>query len=107
MTAYLIPYLKDETVLELDNDKLQLFLKGKLLLQVPRDVAYWKDIAEINFTSPDKGAPVISFIMKDKNTFGFRTRYIAADASDIYGTIMWYFRNQQNAPSGQAITNGE
>jgi len=90
---YFIPCFKDKTALELDREKLQLFIKGKLLFQVPRDVAYWKDMEDIEFTSPPRGSAIISFKMKDGSVFGFRTRYIAGNDRDIYNTIMEYFKN--------------
>jgi hypothetical protein len=90
---YFIPCLKDKTALELDRDKLQLFITGKLLFQIPRDVAYWKDIKEIEYTSAFRGSPVISFKMNDGSVFGFRTAYIAGNNKDIYNTIMEYFKD--------------
>jgi hypothetical protein len=93
--TYFIPCLKNKTALELDNDKLQFFIKGKLLFQIPRDVAYWKDMEDIEFTSPLRGSAFISFKMKDGSAFGFRTLYIAGNDSDIYNTIMQYFKNRQ------------
>jgi len=91
---YFIPCLKDKTALELDKDKLQLFITGKLLFQIPRDVAYWKDIKDIEYTSLPRGSPIISFKMNDGSVFGFRTNYIAGKNKDIYNTIMEYFKNQ-------------
>jgi len=91
---YFIPCFKDKTALELDKDKLQLFIKGKLLFQISRDVAYWKDVDDIEFTSPPRGSAIISFKMKDGSNFGFRTTYIAGNDKDIYKTIMEYFKNQ-------------
>lgn len=91
---YFIPCLKNKTALELDKDKLQLFIKGKLLFQIYRDVAYWKDVKNIEYTAPLRGSPIISFTMDDGSTFGFRTTYIAGKGKDIYNTIMEYFNNQ-------------
>jgi hypothetical protein len=90
---YHIPCLQGKTALALDTDKLQLFIKGKLLLQHVRDITYWKDIDEIAYISPRKGAPVISFTMKEGNDFAFRTKYIAGNDKEIYDTIMAYFNN--------------
>ena len=78
----------------MDEEKLQFFIKGKLLFQIPREVAYWKDIAEIEFTAPLKGSAIISFNMKDGSVFGFRTNYIAGNDRAIYNTIMEYFNNR-------------
>ncbi len=88
---YLIPCLKGKIALELDPDKLQLFIAGKLLFQIPRDVAYWKDISDIEYTAPYRGSPIISFTMNNGSVFGFRTKYIAGNDKDIYNTIMEYF----------------
>ena len=51
---YYIPCLLDKTAVELDDDKLQSFIRGKLLFQIPPGSIYWKDIADIEYaTSPD------------------------------------------------------
>jgi hypothetical protein len=91
---YFIPCLQGKTALALDSDKLQFFIKGKLLLQDVRAVAYWKDINEITYISPYKGSPVISFTMRDRKDFAFRTKYIAGNDKEIYNTTMEYFNKQ-------------
>lgn len=90
-TMYYIPCLRDKTALELDKDRLQLFIKGKLLFQISRDVAYWADIEDIDYTSPSRSGAIISFKMKDGSAFGFYTTYISGNDKDIYNTIMEYF----------------
>jgi hypothetical protein len=92
-SMYHIPCLQGKTALALDTDKLQLFIKGKLLLQDVRDVAYWKDIDNIAYISLRKGSPVISLTMKDGNDFAFRTKYIAGNDKEIYNTIMAFFNS--------------
>jgi len=92
---YFIPCLRDKTVLELDREKLQFFIKGKLLFQIPRDIAYWDDIENIDYTSVLRmGGAIISFRMKDGSVFGINTKYIAGNDKDIYNTIIEYFNVQ-------------
>jgi hypothetical protein len=92
---YFIPCMAGKTALELDIDKLQLFIKGKLLFQVARDIAYWKDIKDIDFTAVPRGSAIIGFTMKDGSAFGFRTKYIDGNDKEIYDTIMHYFKNEE------------
>lgn len=93
-SMYFIPCIQGKTALELDTDKLQFFIKGKLLLQDVRDIAYWKEIDNIAYISPQRGSPVINFTMKDGKDFAFRTKYIAGNDKEIYDTIMEYFNKQ-------------
>lgn len=97
---YFIPCFNDKTALELDKDKLQLFIKGKLLFQISRNVAYWKEIEDIQFNSPPLWSTtsifkaVISFKMNDGSVFCFGTKYIAGKDREINNTIMEHFKNQ-------------
>jgi len=88
---YYIPCLKGKTALELDKDKLQLYIKGKLLFQIPRDVAYWGDIEDIDYNYASRIGSIISFKMKDGSVFGFLTTRISGNDKHIYNTIMQYF----------------
>jgi hypothetical protein len=92
--TYFIPCLQNKIALQLDDEKLQLFITGKLLFQIPRDRAYWKDITGVDYTDPPRGSAIISFKMKDGSAFGFRTAYIAGNSADIYNTIMQYYNSQ-------------
>jgi hypothetical protein len=82
---YYIPCLRGKTALELDNEKLQSFITGKLLFQIPLGTVCWKDIDNIEYdTTPGwmsllyYKVSIISFTMKDGSVGGISTNSFPA-----------------------------
>jgi len=89
---YYMPCLQNKTALELDSEKLQCFIEGKLLFKRSQRIIYWKDIEKIDFNSIPRGnALMIIFKIKDSKSAGVYTKYIAGNDRAIYDTITAYF----------------
>ncbi|NNU34702.1 hypothetical protein HK413_12685 [Mucilaginibacter sp. S1162] len=84
---YYIPCFQDKPALSLDEEKLQCFITGKLLLQVTPDILYWKDIEEINYTYIYRKGALISFKMKTPES-GIYKKYSVTDDSGFYTTYI-------------------
>ena|ERR1700722_10095996 len=82
---YLLPLLRGETILELDNDKLQF--------RVTNLTVYWKDVASIDYSTGSRSSSwTIRFYMKDGSKTGtMSTLYIAGADMAIYNTVITYF----------------
>jgi len=82
---YLLPVLRGETVLELDNYQLQY--------RVTNLTICWKDVASISYSTGSRSSSwSIMFFMKDgSKTKTISTLYIAGDDSAIYNTVVLYF----------------
>jgi hypothetical protein len=82
---YLLPVLRGETVLELDNYQLQY--------RVTNLTICWKDVASISYSTGSRSSSwSISFFMKDGGKAKIMpTLYIAGDNSAIYNTVIMYF----------------
>lgn len=82
---YFSPFLKNETALELDEEKLQYFIKNKVL--------YWKNVDYINSRYGGRGGGLeISFAIKQgSRNVTISTRYIAGNDEGICNTISEYF----------------
>jgi hypothetical protein len=96
---YYIPCLREKTALELDDEKLQSFITGKLLFQIPPGTIYWKDIDDIEYdTTPGwmsfsmYKVSIISFTMKDGSVAGISTKSISGKDKEIYESVMEYFK---------------
>lgn len=103
---YYIPCFNDKTALELDEEKLQCFITGKLLYQIAPNTIYWKDIADIDYTYAYRRGAIISFTMKNgdsdnpiytkynpRGDYGICTEYISGNSKEIYNSIVEYFNN--------------
>ena len=83
---FLFPFLRRDTALELDEDKLQFYITNRTI--------YWKDIKKIDHFSLNHGGWSIDFTMKDgSDQIRISTKYIAGDNEDIYNTIVEYFEH--------------
>jgi len=82
---YLLPLIRGETVLELDNYCLQY--------KVSNLTIYWKDLASISYSTGSRSSSwSINFFMKDgSKTKAITTLYIAGDDKAIYNTVVKYF----------------
>jgi len=82
---FLLPLIRGETILELDQDKLRYAVKN--------DSIYWKEVDSINYVIGAKtGSWSIRFVMKDgSRNRKISTKYIAGDDKTIYNTIVDYF----------------
>jgi hypothetical protein len=82
---YLLPVLRGETVLELDNFQLQY--------RVTNLTIHWKDVASISYSTGSRSSSwSISFFMKDgSKAKTIPTLYIAGDNNAIYDTVITYF----------------
>jgi hypothetical protein len=81
---FFMPYRRGDTILELDDEKLQYFFKNKTV--------YWREILLINCGATRNGLE-IRLEMKAGNYYDFNifTQYIAGKDKAIYDTIMEYF----------------
>jgi hypothetical protein len=81
---FFLPYRRGDTILELDDEKLQYFFKNKTV--------YWREILLINCGATRNGLE-IRLEMKAGNYYDFNifTQYIAGKDKAIYDTIMEYF----------------
>jgi len=82
---YLLPVLRGDTVLELDNYQLQY--------RVTNLTICWKDVANISYSTGSRSSSwSINFFMKDGGKAkAIPTLYIAGDNSAIYNTVITYF----------------
>ena len=82
---YLLPVLRGETVLELDNYQLQY--------RVTNLTICWKDVASISYSTGSRSSSwSISFFMKDGGKAKtMPTLYIAGDNRAIYNTVISVF----------------
>jgi len=82
---YLLPMLRGETVLELDDYQLQYRVTN---LGIP-----WKDVASISYSTGSRSSSwSINFYMKDGGKpKTVPTLYIAGDNSAIYNAVITYF----------------
>ncbi len=82
---YLLPLLRGETILELDNRQLQY--------RVTNLTIRWKDVASISYSTGSRSSSwSISFFMKDGGKAKtMPTLYIAGDNKAIYDTVIRYF----------------
>jgi len=100
-SMYYIPCLLDKSALELDGEKFQCFITGKLLFQIPPGTVYWKDIDDIEYISPPRiggsiggrNGAILDIRMKDGSAAGISTKNISCDDKEIYDTMMNYFKN--------------
>jgi hypothetical protein len=96
---YYIPCLLNKTALELDAEKLQSFITGKLLFQIPPGIIFWKDIDDIEYVTSRglgisfgaRSVSIISFKMKDGSAAGISTKNISGNDKEIYETVTAYF----------------
>jgi len=82
---YFLPFLRAKIAMELDNEKLEYFIKNKIV--------YWKDVDYINSNYGGQGGGVeITFAIKQSSrNITISTRYIAGNDEDIYNRISEYF----------------
>ncbi len=91
-----IPYLKGKTALELDNEKLQYFVKEWIPLQYYREVIYWKDVQDIEFNSFSRIGQLITFRITDGgNDASIYTKYIASGNDNLGNIIQEYLKNSR------------
>jgi hypothetical protein len=82
---YLLPVLRGETVLELDNYQLQY--------RVTNLTICWNDVERISYSTGSRSSSwSINFFMKDgSKAKTIPTLYIAGDNNAIYNTVVTYF----------------
>ena len=81
---FFFPLLRNETALELDNEKLQFYIDNKTI--------YWKDVESINYKELKNGDWVVTFAFKNGSAnINVFQKYIAGDDKAIYNTITEYF----------------
>jgi hypothetical protein len=91
-----IPLFKGKEALELDDEKLQYFVKEWVKLQYSREVIYWKDVKDIEYSSLPRVGPLITFRITDGgDDASIYPKYIAWNNDDLYKTIQEYFKNSK------------
>jgi len=91
--SYYIPCFRGKTALELDDDKLQFFIKAKIPLQVSKELIYWNEIKNVEFVSTVRlVGSIIVFNMKDGNKYGMPLNYIAGDGNEIYNAVLGHLK---------------
>ena len=79
----LLPAIRREIALELDDEKLQFYITDRTI--------YWKDVAEI-FEDFGDQSPSIRFELVDgSDDIRIGTKYIRGSNKKIYNTIQEYF----------------
>jgi hypothetical protein len=82
---FVSPLLKGTTALELDKEKLQLFVFST-------KTVYWKDVQYIDYEPLKYGGYSIRFAIKDSSeNRKISTKFVAGDDADIYKKVSEYF----------------
>lgn len=96
LCAYIyIPCLRGETALELDEEKLQFFVKGKFRSRDIKDLILWNDVAHIKLDPfPRNTGALITFKMLSGDTFSIKTTHVAGKDREIYDAIVSCFNKR-------------